>query len=292
MNPQTKASGLAVIAVGLWSTVATAFKIALRYLSPLELLAYSSLFSFLILLAFVAGRGRLGQVLSSSAADLGRSALLGLLNPFLYYVVLFAAYDRLLGQEALVLNYVWPIVLVLLSAVLLRQPLTIRSMAALLVSFAGVVMIAARGNPASMRFSDPLGVLLAVGSSVFWSLYWIYNVKDSREEALKLCLGFFFGSAASLIALLVVEGWSPPPWQGWVSALYVGLFEMGLTFLLWMKALQLSRTAALISNLVFLSPFMSLMFLHIVIGESILPSTLAGLVLIIGGIVVQRFHRS
>ena len=77
--------------------------------------------------------------------------------------------------------------------------------------------------------------------------------------------------------------------MGLVGAFYVGLFEMGITFVLWLKALKLSKTTALIGNLVFLSPFISLIFIHFILHENILPSTFVGLVLIVIGIMLQRY---
>ena len=74
-------------------------------------------------------------------------------------------------------------------------------------------------------------------------------------------------------------------------SLYVGLFEMGLTYVLWLKALQLSSTTAKVSNLVYISPFLSLMFVSIAVGETIYFYTIAGLALIVGGIVLQRVVR-
>ncbi|HUV09194.1 MAG TPA: DMT family transporter, partial [Spirochaetia bacterium] len=277
-------------AIGLWSTVATVFKLTLRYVAPLELVAFSSLVSFLVLLTLLLFQGRMGRLLSSSPREWIASAALGLLNPYLYYVVLFAAYSRLLGQEALVLNYTWPITLVLLSALLLGQPFGARSLAALLMSFAGVVFIATRGRFTDVRFSDPLGTGLAVGSSLIWALFWIYNLKDNREETVKLCLNFFFGSIYSLVTLLAIRGPLALPQAGWPGIVYVGFFEMGITFVLWLKAMRLARRAALISNLVFLSPFLSLLFLHLILGEELFLSTLLGLVLIVGGILLQRYR--
>ncbi len=270
--------------------MATAFKITLRYLTTIELLVFSSFFSLLFLLIILLIQGKMSDLWSASVSDYARSAVLGLFNPYLYYVVLLAAYSRLLGQEALVLNYVWPIVLVLLSAVFLRQPLTPKTLLALLLSFLGVILIATRGELRSMRFSDPLGIAMALGSSVFWALFWIFNVKDKRDEVVKICLNMFFGFVYSLITLILTEGIRVPPLPGWLGTVYVGLFEMGLTFVLWLKALRLARSAALISNLVFLAPFVSLLLLHLIVGERIYASTFTGLILIVAGILLQRYR--
>ena len=88
MNSQRRAYLYGIGAVLLWSTVASAFKISLRYLDPLQLLFYSSLASSALLAGIVAGSGRIAE-LRCTPKQLGRSLLLGTLNPLVYYSVLF-----------------------------------------------------------------------------------------------------------------------------------------------------------------------------------------------------------
>ena len=86
-----------------------------------------------------------GEAFSCSPKQYLRSAALGFLNPFLYYLVLFEAYDRLPAQEAQPLNYMWPIVVVILSAPLLKQPIGRVSLAGIAVSFFGECCSRAHG---------------------------------------------------------------------------------------------------------------------------------------------------
>ena len=113
---QRHAYGYALLTVLFWSTVATAFKITLRHLSTLEMLLFSSLTSIAVLGAILTLQGKLRLLIGGTARDYLRSALLGFLNPFLYYLILFHAYDLLPAQEAQPLNYTWPLMLVILAA--------------------------------------------------------------------------------------------------------------------------------------------------------------------------------
>ena len=214
---------------------------------------------------------------------------MGFLNPFLYYVILFKAYSLLPAQEAQPLNWTWPIMLVLLSIVILKQPIRWASVLAILISFSGVLVISTRGDVLGFRFTNLPGALLALGSSVIWALFWIYNVKDRRDEIVKLFLNFAFGSLFTLAAVLFFGEIRVPPAAGILGVIWVGLFEMGITFVTWLKALQLSRTTAQVSNLVYASPFLSLFLIHFIVGEEIFPSTVVGLVLIVAGVVIQQY---
>jgi len=288
MATQKKAYLYACITVLFWSTSASAFKISLRYLDVLPLLFYASLVSTAALFLNLLFLKKLNLLKAFSKKDYLYSALLGLLNPFLYYAVLFKAYSMLLAQEAQPLNFIWPITLVLLSIPLLKQKIKPKDILATIISFIGVFIIATRGDILGFRFTSPTGVLLATGSSVIWALFWIYNVKDKRDEAVRLFLNFAFGSVFIFLSILLFARVEIPKLQGIFGAAYIGLFETGITFLLWLKALKLSKTTAHIANLIFLVPFLSLVVISFVVGEQILSSSIIGLIFIVGGIILQK----
>lgn len=288
MEKQEKAYIYAIATVLLWSTVASAFKISLRYLDVLPLLFYASVFSTVILFCNLLFLGKVDLLKALVKKDYFHSALLGFLNPFLYYVVLFKAYSLLPAQEAQTLNFTWPIMLVLLSIPLLNQKIKLRSVVTIIISFSGVFIISTRGDVLGLRFTNVSGVSLAVGSSVIWALFWIYNLKDKRDEVVRLFLNFTFGSCFIFFSMLFFSKVEAPSTKGIVGAIYIGLFEMGITFLVWLKALKLSRTTAHVTNLIYLVPFLSIVVIHFVVGEEIFFSTVTGLILIVAGIILQK----
>jgi drug/metabolite transporter (DMT)-like permease len=229
-----------------------------------------------------------GLLKTLSKQDLARSAFLGFLSPFLYYTVLFKAYSILPAQQAQPLNFVWPLTLVLLSAPILKQRIKQRDIAAILISFFGVLVISTEGHILSFRPTEPLGVALATGSSIPWALYWIYNIKDKRDDVLRLFLNFTCASLYVFVLLLLAGEFKAPTLKGALGAGYVGLFEMGITFLIWLKALKLSRSTTNVAGLIYLVPFLSLVVIYFVLGEKILPSTIVGAAFIVGGIVLQK----
>ena len=288
MDNQKKAYIYGLSTVLLWSTVATAFKLSLRYLDYIQLLLYSTIVSILVLSCILALRGKTRLLFSCSGKQYLQSLVLGFLNPFLYYMVLFKAYDLLPAQEAQPLNYTWAITLALLSIPLLKQSISIKDIFSVFVSYSGVMVISTHGNIFSFRFSNPLGVALALGSTVIWALYWIYNTKDDRDPVAGLLLNFMFGLPWVLTCCLLFSNVRVSIPFGLVGAAYVGVFEMGITFVLWLSALKLSENTAKVGNLIFLSPFLSLVFIHFLVGEDILPSTFIGLVLIVMGLFIQQ----
>lgn len=289
MTNQGKAYIFAILTVLLWSTIGAALKLTLDYVNFEELVFYATLVSLIALSIILFAQKKTKHLKTLNKKDIFSSAIMGFLNPFLYYLVLIKAYSILQAQEVVVLNYLWPIVLVLLSIPLLGQKIGTKSIIAIFISFAGSYIVATKGEVLNISFTDYLGVSLASGSAIIWALYWIFNLRDRREEVSKLFLNFFFGFVYILIYMLLFSEIRIPSVEGIIGVSYAGLFEMGLTFVFWLKALQLSSTTAKVTNLIFLAPFISLLVINIAVGEKIMPSTLIGLVFIIGGIVLQRY---
>jgi drug/metabolite transporter (DMT)-like permease len=221
--------------------------------------------------------------------NLKSSAVMGLFNPFLYYLILFKAYDLLEAQVAGTLNYTWPIALVLLSIPLLKQKIKWSGILAIFISFFGIIIISTNGNLKLFELANPLGVSLAIGSAFFWAIYWILNMKDRREETGKIAMNLFFGFIYIFIYLLATgKGIHFPDKNAVIGVIYIGLFEMSITFVIWLKALTYSVNTAKVSNLIYLSPFIALLIIRLTVGEQIHTSTIAGLVFIVGGIIFQQ----
>ncbi|MDC7717426.1 DMT family transporter [Vogesella sp. DC21W] len=288
MTSQHKAYVFGLSAVLAWSTVASAFKLSLAHLSPAQLVLYASVFSLLSLLAILGWQGRLATLPAALRQHWRRSAILGAVNPFAYYLILFQAYDLLPAQEAQAINYTWALTMTLLAVPVLGQRLKLQDSLAALVCYSGVLTIATRGAPLALNFSNLSGVGFALLSTLLWAGYWLFNAKDEREPVMGLTLNFLLSLPLTLLWCAATGELTPVAWQGIAGAAYVGALEMGFTFVLWLSAMKLTSSTARIANLIFLSPMLSLVLISALLGEAILPSTLTGLALILGGLLLQK----
>lgn len=282
-DAERRAVLFALAAVALWSTVATGFKLGLAVMRPLQLLALGSMVS----LVFFAAAYLVVRPPPAPRAALGRAAALGLLNPFAYYLVLFEAYDRLPAQVAQPLNYTWAITLAVLAVPILGQRLDRRTLAGILVSYLGVVVLVTRGEFTAFDSFDALGIALALGSTVLWASYWLATVRLGLHPVQLLLAVFTTGTVCVVTTCVLTEGLPPLTLSNLGYGLWVGLVEMGVTYFLWQRALALTAHAGRISQLIFLSPFLSLVMIANVLGEAIHPSAVAGLVLIVGGLLLR-----
>ena len=193
MNNQKKAYIFALTSVLFWSTVGVAFKIALKYVDFMQLLFFASSVGIVCFIIFAAAKNTIKDLFKISLKEAISSAFIGFLNPYLYYIVLLKAYSMLPAQLAQPLNYLWPAMLILLSAPLLGEKLKLKSVISILLGLIGVYIISTLGNLFNYRIEEPLGVALAAGSSIIWALSWILNQKDKRKEQNKLFWSFLFG---------------------------------------------------------------------------------------------------
>jgi drug/metabolite transporter (DMT)-like permease len=292
MKNQSRSYFFALLTVLLWSTVASAFKIALRDLNNIQVLLIANFTSLLVFFIILIFQGKLKLVREETSRGILFSAMQGLLNPFAYYLVLFKAYSLLPAQVAQPTNFIWPVVLMILSAPLLKQPIKASGIAALLISFAGVLILSSQGQLSNFRIVEPRGVVFSLATSFIWAFYWIFNLKDKRDDMIKLFLSSLFSSAYILVLASLTGNVTPLLSKPILPAVYIGLFEMGITFAIWLKALQLSESTGKVANLIYLTPFISLIFIHFVLHEELYYTSFIGLGLIIAGILTGQIKKS
>ena len=281
---------MASVAVLSWSTVATAFKVALSYLTHFEMLLVASFTSLAIFAVVLTVQRRWGAVKALPRQTWGYFALLGLLNPVAYYLVLFKSYDLLPAQVAQPVNYFWPIFLLVLLALFAKQRIPAKKYVGMFISLGGLVLISAGGGQMGNLEISPFGLFLGLMSAVLWATYWMVNNKNSHKaDATIACfMSFLFGSVYLAIGALFV-GVNLHTLPGILSGMYVGAFEMGIPFICFGLAIRTTSNPALVNQLCYLSPFLSLFFVSTILGEQIVPTTYIGLSLIVAGIVFNEY---
>lgn len=299
MKTNTRATLFALAAVLSWSTVATAFKKALEYLTHFEMVVVASATAMLFFALVLTMQHKWQQVKGLDARRWLYFALLGLLNPVTYYMVLFKAYDLLPAHIAQPINYAWPIVLLVMLAVFAGQKIPAGKYIGMFMSLGGVALISL-GSRQGGEELPVSGLLLGFLSAFLWASYWMVNNRNRErtDEMVALFMSFFFGTVYLAVASAVMEcmGGDVPfalthlgNVSGLLAGMYVGGFEMGIPFLFFALALRDTRNPALVNQLTYLSPFLSLFLIATILKESIGLTTVGGLVLIVLGIVVNEF---
>jgi drug/metabolite transporter (DMT)-like permease len=277
------------ITVLSWATVASAFKLALSSLTYYELLliaSFTALIAFAIILTF---RKRWFLLRSVNRGQWRMFAIAGMLNPTMYYLVLFKSYELLPAQIAQPINYMWPVVLSVMLAIFARQRIPAVKFAGMAISLAGVAVISVGPGQLTGVGLSVLGLTLGIGSAFVWATYWLINRMNAEtDQIMSLFLNFLFGT----IYLLMIAPFMKieiSSLQGVLAAVYSGLFEMTIPFIFFGIALKKTDNPALINHLCYLSPFLSLFIIHLILGESIYSTTYTGLALIVGGLLFNEY---
>lgn len=280
---------LASVAVMSWSTVATAFKVALQTMTTFEMLFVACATALIIFTFWMLATGSWHELRLLTPNLWVRFAILGLIAPVVYYLMLFKAYDLLPAQIAQPINYIWPILLAVLIAVVEKKPVPKSKYAGMAVSLGGVVFISLGGTGITGEISAP-GIILAIVSAMLWGIYWLINdsLKSKVSEIPALFLTFFFGMMYLFIGNFFqpIEHLEP---RSLFAGIYIGAFEMGIPFICFGMAIRETRNPALINQLCYLAPFLSLFIISLVLDETIVTSTYIGLSLIVGGIIYNQY---
>lgn len=290
MSRESKAIACAAFAVLCWSTVATSFKFALRYFNHYEMLLVASITAFVIFAAAITLQGKWRLAAALTPRQVGVFALVGLLNPVAYYLVLFKAYSLLPAQIAQPVNYAWPIVLLVLLAIFEHKPIAPAKYLGMAVSLGGVAVISLGAGAIGSVPISASGLALAALSACLWATYWIVNdrIGSKVDPIVALMMNFLFGSVYLLGGTAVVPvDLASAPGIGW--SIYVGFFEIGLPFIFFGMALKLTNNPALVNQMCYLAPFLSLFIISIFLKEPIVPTTYIGLALIVAGLAFNQY---
>ena len=170
---QTKANFYALGTVLLWSTVSTAFKLALAKASALLILSYAMLIASGILLFYIFINKELALLFKLSKKQFFSCFLLCSIL-FIYYQSLFIGYAGLPVQIAQPVNYSWTLMLALISSFIFKQKLSGKEIFWILFAYAGVLIISL-GNASTIMQANSLSLFCILISTILYAVYWSYN---------------------------------------------------------------------------------------------------------------------
>jgi drug/metabolite transporter (DMT)-like permease len=215
----------------------------------------------------------------------GRALALGVYGLFGFHFLLFVALRLAPPVEANLVNYLWPLLIVVLAPLVLPGvTLRVRHVLAAFLGFAGAALLVT-GGKLGFTGAYALGYAAALGSALVWSTY---SLATKRFAGLPTATIGLYCAVSGLLALACHALFEPRyvpqlaelPWL-----LALGLGPMGAAFYLWDYALKRGDPRA-IGALAYLAPLLSTLVL-VAAGEGTLgPLTLVAMALIVGGAVL------
>ena len=211
--------------------------------------------------------------------------LVGIAGIFGYHFFLFLAFRLAPAVEANLLNYLWPLLIVLLSPVLLpNMALRRQHIVAAGLGFIGAALIVTKGS-LSLEARFITGYACAVLAAFLWAAYSLLSKRLPPYPTAVIGLFCLLSGGLSLLSHFALEPAYTPKMQEWIWLGLLGIGPMGGAFFLWDKALKQGDPRK-IGALAFTTPLLSTLLL-IVTGSGVLDGyALAAIVLIVGGAVL------
>ena len=280
----------ALLASFLWGSVSAVGKLLLTNLDSLQVLLFINLFAFIGLFAIVWFQNKKMVILTYNKQDYFTFAWMGFLGVFLYPLFFFGALKLLHAQEAFIVNYLWPILVVVFAVLILKEQITPKKILGIIFSFFGIVVVITNGDFSILHLSNVFGILLALAGATVYGLFSVIGKKHNYDKFVSMMFYYFFSLFYALIAVLFFSEIPTISIHQLFGLIWLGFFTSGLGFVFWFLALKYGDTAK-VSSIIFITPFISLIYIYFIAGEKILISSILGLVFISIGIFIQSIKK-
>ncbi|MEQ8695376.1 MAG: EamA family transporter [Bauldia litoralis] len=222
------ATGIGFSAVLMWSLLAV-FTAASGAVPPFQLTAMAFTVSGLLGLGWVAATGRASELVIPI-----RAWILGIGGLFGFHFFYFTALRGAPPVEASLISYLWPLLIVVSSALLPGERLRWYHLVGALLGLAGTVIVVTGGQSVSIDPQFAAGYAAALGAALTWSAYSVLS-RRFASVGTGAVAGFCLATAAlSAIAHLVLEETVWPAGIGeWLAVGGLGLMPVGAAFYVW-----------------------------------------------------------
>ena len=274
----------------MWSTLATSAKLLLDDFTNFQVLCISSLLGAFVLVLMNILTGKIRLLKSYTLKDWIITIIAGIPGIFLYHIFYYTGADILPASQAFIINYLWPVMSIIFACILLKEKMTLRKGAAVLVSFTGVLVVTGSGF-SGMGGSFALGALFCALGAVSYGLFTVLNQMISYDKCVSMMINFAVSFILTGIVVAVQGGFFIPDGIQLCGLLWNGIITMAIPNTLWIIALEKGDTAK-ISNLAYITPFVSLIWAKLILKEDLYLNSIIGLIIIVLGIFIQLKNKA
>lgn len=273
----------------LWASIPVATKKILVELDNLQALFYSTVLSTFVLGILLIFQKKLKDLKKYNKNQYSTMFFLGFIGNYLYYVLLYGALSKTTASEGFILAYTWPIIVLILSFIILKDKVTIQKLAGILISFFGIIIITTKGNITTFNLTNFQGAILALSGAFVFALFSVLGKKFNFDKTISVFIYFLSALIFIIPTVLIFSSITFPSFNVWLWIIYNGVFVNGISYIFWFKALEGGETH-IVSNLLYFTPFISLIYISIFLDEKILSSAVVGLIVIVMGVLSQYIN--
>jgi drug/metabolite transporter (DMT)-like permease len=212
-----------------------------------------------------------------------RTLLVGVYGLFGYHLMLFIALQTAPAVEANLVNYLWPLLIVVLSPLFTKSlKLGLRAVIAAILGFVGAALAITSSGTTATGAGFEVGYLFALAAAIIWATYSLTTTKLPAFPTSAIGLFGLVSGVLAIAAHFLLEEPAVISSSDWVLLVILGLGPLGGAFYFWDAALKIGDPRR-IGLLAFLTPLLSTTLLLVVSGRELSVQLLAATALIVGG---------
>lgn len=279
---QSKTIGLsyALLCVFLWAFIPVVSRFGQLELDNFQFLFWSNILSLLVVCIPAIYLKKIALLKSINLWKQIKLILLGSIGCAFYYLCLYYGYAHGKGLEVLIIQYSWPLLIVILSGIILKEKLTFISIAASSIGFFGIINVLTEGNISKLYFSNLSTNLVVLIGAFSFALFSVLSKKMQEEEYATTILYFLGGTLLSTVSMFFFSDFSLPSPKEMLPVILNGAFINGISYIFWLKALSLIP-ASIAAILVFLTPVISTFLIILFFKEPFVWANLVGLIMVL-----------
>jgi drug/metabolite transporter (DMT)-like permease len=291
VSGKLKGTLYALFCVVLWGLIPIVSKIGQTSLNNHQFLFWSSLISFVVLFLSVVITGNLNSFKENSLKDWLVLSILGLLGTYFYYLFLYLGYSKASGMEVLVVQYTWPILIVVFSFFLLREPLTLKKTVAIILGFSGVALVLTKGELQNIDIKNGTVIALVGAGAACFAIFSVLSKKIKKEPLSVVTIYFFVATVASFLSMLSYSEFSLPSKSEIIPIVLNGVLVNGFSYVFWFLALK-STEASYLAPITYIAPILSAFYLIMFFNEPFYSVYVYGLLLVVLGGLINSINFS
>lgn len=277
----------AVIAVLLWATVGVVYKLTLSRLDSFTVTVNVGLIATFVLGINVLAKSKIDILVQEFRRQPWFFCIAGILGTGMQQVFYLKGFQLLATSQVTILFYLYPLLMIVLSAILFKERVSGRSILLILIGILGITLAIA--DQQSLQSSWTGGTIATLLAAVSWALFSLLIKHRTFDADCGMLLFNLFG-ILFLIGMIPALGWALSlKVTEWLGMIYLALFPTAIAFILWQQALHLASTT-ICSSIALLTPLISLFLAIVTLHESILLVQWIGLIILLGAVLLNINH--
>jgi len=278
---ESKGMFYAFLAVFLWGTMGTTIKLIVARVDSFSVAVYTGLFATIALLMYLVINKKIQELIRELKEHYLFFIIAGVIGLGIQQIFYLKAFQLLPASQVVIIFYLYPLFMILLSGLILHEKTSSFSIFFILLGFFGVYILASNGTFIELDINA--GLIVTFFASLSWGLFSVLIKLRKVNAEISMFLFNLFG-LVFLITLIPFFGFNCfITLTETLGILYLALIPTALAFVLWNKALHLTRTS-ICSNISLLTPLFSLVIISFVLKEKTSFNQIMGLIIILGSV--------